>query len=87
MADDPKSLAERLGEFVTAAGRVARPPPVETTRGGVQIQVAGMMNPGPSFRPNGEVYEACLGKLSVAERSEFARMLELMFAALGDGTL
>jgi hypothetical protein len=50
-------VAEQLREFAEAAGRVPAPAPVQTMKGGYQIQVAGI-NPPQSFRERTEVYEA-----------------------------
>lgn len=76
MADDPKSVAERLGEFVKAAEK-------EASSSGVQGQVHGgpMSQPtNPSKTPR-QVYERCLSTLTPDERSEFARILEKMLSA------
>jgi hypothetical protein len=83
---DPKTIAERLGEFVDCASRVVRPPAVEIMRGGWQVQVASF-DPGPSYLPRDEALEKCLSKLTGGERDELARMLDVMFEAFGDGTL
>jgi hypothetical protein len=76
--DDPRSVAERLRDFVeTAEGKA--------TSTGFQTQV----HSGPAASPTNprkttqQVYEDCLRSLDPAERAELDRIIEKMRRALG----
>jgi hypothetical protein len=79
---DSKHVAERLQEFVKAAGQVPKPPPIQATKGGWPIQSPAAMNPPRSFRERTEVFEACIAKIDEPDRIELARILATMFDAL-----